>query len=79
VAEVPWGLLKCALNSKLVAGQCFQTSAKSIKTLLLVESWLLDGLTRATQLAIMVGFSKIIELAINMNKQVCPKIYIMRW
>jgi hypothetical protein len=53
----------------------FGDSAKSIKTLPLVESWLLDGLTRA----IMVDSSKAIGLAIDMNKQVCPKIYIMGW
>jgi hypothetical protein len=37
VAEVPWKLLKFASNSKLVAGQCLETSAKSINTLPLVE------------------------------------------
>ncbi len=37
VADVPWTLLKFASNSKRVAGQYFQTSAKSIKTLPLAE------------------------------------------
>jgi hypothetical protein len=37
VAVVPWKLLKFASNSRLVAGQCFETCAKSTKTLPLVE------------------------------------------
>jgi hypothetical protein len=28
VAEVPWALLKFATNSKLLAGQCFETPPK---------------------------------------------------
>jgi hypothetical protein len=56
VAEVPWKPLKFASNSKLLAGQCLGTSAKSIKTLPLVESWLLDRIDQGEVVGDRGGF-----------------------